>query len=107
MSVVFRRAERSQGKCIGDANFALVGRQYMPSHTVSERRKRRGKVPVGKKFRKVMREFGKGTLRSSSGEKVTSQKQAVAIAASEQRQANKGKHKRRVHRGGGTMTVRV
>lgn len=35
------------------------------------------------KFAKVMREFEAGTLRSSSGELVTSRKQAEAIAASE------------------------
>ena len=35
------------------------------------------------KIRKVMGEFKRGTLRSSSGEKVTDRKQAVAIAMSE------------------------
>ena len=35
------------------------------------------------KFKRVMREFAAGTLRSSSGEKVTSRSQAVAIAYSE------------------------
>ena len=35
------------------------------------------------KFAKVMREFENGTLKSSSGELVTSRKQAQAIAASE------------------------
>lgn len=35
------------------------------------------------KFAKVMREFEAGTLKSSSGELVTSRKQAQAIAASE------------------------
>lgn len=36
-----------------------------------------------KKVSKVMREYGAGTLKSSSGKKVTSRKQAVAIALSE------------------------
>lgn len=40
-----------------------------------------------RKFRKVMAEFEAGTLRSSSGEPVTSRKQAQAIAASEAEQA--------------------
>jgi len=35
------------------------------------------------KFSKVMREFYAGTLKSSSGQKVTSRQQAIAIAASE------------------------
>lgn len=35
------------------------------------------------KFAKVMREFYAGTLKSSSGKKVTSRAQAAAIAASE------------------------
>lgn len=49
----------------------------------------------GYKFTKVMHEFGKKTLRSSSGRKVTSQKQALAIAFSEQRRASGRKTKRR------------
>jgi hypothetical protein len=35
------------------------------------------------KFAKVMREFYAGTLKSSSGKKVTTRSQAIAIAASE------------------------
>lgn len=35
------------------------------------------------KIRKVMREYERGTLRSSTGKKVTSRKQALAIAMSE------------------------
>jgi hypothetical protein len=42
------------------------------------------------KVEKVMREFKGGKLKSSSGQKVTNQKQAVAIALSEAR-AVKGK----------------
>ena len=44
----------------------------MPKHTKSER-----------KIKKVLREFKKKKLKSSSGKKVTSRKQAVAIAMSE------------------------
>ena len=40
-----------------------------------------------RKVRKVMREYKKGTLKSSSGAKVRKRKQAVAIALSEARQA--------------------
>jgi hypothetical protein len=46
-----------------------------------------------KKVEKVMGEFKRGTLKSSSGQKVKSRKQAVAIALSEQRAANKKKRK--------------
>ena len=46
---------------------------------------------VGGKVQKVMHEFGSGKLRSSSGQKVTNPKQAIAIALSEQRRAKKYK----------------
>lgn len=46
------------------------------------------------KVRKVMREFKRGTLRSSSGQKVTKRKQAVAIGLSEDRRAH-GRRRRR------------
>ena len=39
------------------------------------------------KVEKVMHEFKEGTLNSSSGQKVTSRKQAVAIGLSEAREA--------------------
>ena len=42
---------------------------------------------VGEKFKTVMKEFGKGELKSSSGETVTDPEQAKAIAYSEQREA--------------------
>jgi len=44
-----------------------------------------------RKVAKVMREYKAGKLKSSSGDKVTSQKQAVAIAMSEARQVAKKK----------------
>ncbi len=54
------------------------------------------KSPKGKKVAKVMHEWGQGKLHSGSkqGPVVTNQKQAVAIALSEQRAANKGKKKK-------------
>jgi len=42
-----------------------------------------------KKVRKVMHEHKKGTLKSGSGKKVRSRKQAVAIAMSESGQSKK------------------
>jgi hypothetical protein len=45
------------------------------------------------KFGRVMREFYKGTLKSSSGTKVTSRDQALAIAASESKMKLKSKRK--------------
>jgi hypothetical protein len=41
------------------------------------------KQKMQRKVAKVMREYKAGTLKSSSGDKVTNQKQAVAIAMSE------------------------
>lgn len=41
------------------------------------------------KVEKVMGEFKRGKLESSSGDKVTNPKQAIAIALSEQRAARK------------------
>lgn len=43
------------------------------------------------KVEKVMHEFKAGSLRSSSGKKVTSRKQAIAIGLSEQRRVKRGK----------------
>ncbi len=47
------------------------------------------------KIKKVMGEYKRGTLHTGSktGPKVTSKKQAVAIALSEQRKSNRGKRK--------------
>lgn len=46
-----------------------------------------GRRPMAGKMDKVMGEFKRGTLRSSSGQKVTSHDQAMAIALSEAREA--------------------
>lgn len=53
----------------------------MAARSTSSRSKGRSKV------RKVMREHKEGKLRSGSGRKVKSRKQAVAIALSEARKA--------------------
>lgn len=60
------------------------------------------------KVRKVMREFKAGTLRSGStrGPKVTSRKQAVAIALSEAREAGEHVTPRR-HRGSAGLANRA
>ena len=47
-----------------------------------------------KKIEKVMGEFKRGTLRSSSGPKVTKRRQAVAIAMSEAGLSREKKRKR-------------
>ena len=49
--------------------------------------KRRYGKKASKKVAKVMRERKRGTLRSGSGKKVTSRKQAIAIGLSEARKA--------------------
>ena len=51
-------------------------------------RRRTGRRPAGRgKVAKVMREYKRKTLRSSSGSKVRKRKQAVAIALSEARRS--------------------
>ena len=47
----------------------------------------RSSVTARRKIRKIMEEEKEGTLRSGSGKKVTSRKQAIAIALSEARKA--------------------
>ncbi len=47
----------------------------------------RGKTLAERKVERVMHERKQGTLRSSSGQKVTSRKQAIAIGLSEAREA--------------------
>ena len=47
------------------------------------------KAKMQRKVKKVMREYKSGELKSSSGQKVTDQKQAVAIAMSEARRMKK------------------
>lgn len=49
------------------------------------------KTKMQKKVAKVMREYKAGTLKSSSGDKVTTKDQAVAIAMSEAGYKQKGK----------------
>ena len=49
------------------------------------------KTKMQKKVAKVMREYKAGTLKSSSGDKVTTKYQAVAIAMSEAGYKQKGK----------------
>jgi hypothetical protein len=49
------------------------------------------KAKMQEKVHKVMREYKAGKLKSSSGDKVASRQQAVAIAMSEAEQMKKGK----------------
>ena len=53
----------------------------MPTKSTSTRTKGKAKI------HKVMKEHKEGKLKSSSGKKVTSRKQAVAIALSEARES--------------------
>ena len=55
----------------------------MPRRTGTKTRRRTG----GKKIAKVMREYKRGSLKSSSGGTVKKRKQAVAIALSEARRS--------------------
>ena len=49
------------------------------------------KTKAEKKISKVMTEYGKGKLKSSSGGKVTNPKQAIAIALSEAKRKKKSR----------------
>jgi len=49
------------------------------------------KTKMQAKVAKVMREYKAGKLKSSSGDKVTNEKQAIAIAMSEAEAVKKGK----------------
>lgn len=49
------------------------------------------KLHKSRKFKVVMDEYARGTLKSGSGEKVKDQKQALAIAYSESRKAKSKK----------------
>ena len=53
--------------------------------------KKGGAIKGPKKVEKVMREFKSGKLKSSSGQKVTNPKQAIAIGLSEAGMSRKGK----------------
>lgn len=52
--------------------------------------KSRKDIEATPKFKKVMSEYGQGTLKSSSGADVNSRQQAIAIAASESGQVRNG-----------------
>jgi Family of unknown function (DUF6496) len=64
------------------------GRASFPGQAVF-RRKFMATATQKKKVHKVMHEHKKGTLKSGSGKKVRSRKQAVAIAMSESGQSKK------------------
>ncbi|HEY7863223.1 MAG TPA: DUF6496 domain-containing protein [Thermoanaerobaculia bacterium] len=68
----------------------------MPARKSSGRRKYGPKAE--RKVGKVMREYKRGTLRSSSGGKVKSRKQAIAIGISEARRAGAKVPKKRSSR---------
>lgn len=53
---------------------------------------------AGEKVERVMHERKRGTLKSGSGKKVTSRKQAIAIGLSEARKAGKKVPKKRAAR---------
>ena len=59
------------------------------------RKKPTTKAGKQRKMHKVMSEHKRGTLRSSSGKKVTSRAQAVAIGLSESGQSKKRKRKKK------------
>ena len=74
-----------------------ISRSSIPKEiTTSPNKKKKQSYAKGGKVSKVMKEFKAGTLNSGSkkGPKVTSRKQAVAIALSEERKARKKRRKK-------------
>ena len=67
-----------------------IPKEISTSLSKRKKKKRRSKVPT------VMKEFKAGTLNSGSkkGPKVTSRKQAIAIALSEERKSRKKRRKK-------------
>jgi hypothetical protein len=57
----------------------------------AQQKKQTSSSPAKRKVKKVMGEYKQGKLKSSSGKKVTSKKQAVAIALSESRKKKRKK----------------
>jgi len=57
------------------------------------------KTKVGNQAKVVLKEYGKGKLRTNTGKKVTNRKQAFAIAMSEQRAAKKRGTSKRTWKG--------
>lgn len=60
---------------------SAIAEKFKSGNTAIKGKKAKGKL------HKVLREFKMGTLRSGSGQKVTSRKQAIAIGISEARKA--------------------
>jgi hypothetical protein len=65
------------------SEFTKLDEAMKHADTLGAGAKKRKKLKGQEKVHVVMKEFGRGTLHSSSGEKVTDPKQAVAIAMSE------------------------
>lgn len=71
----------------------LRQRTHAPGGSQAHPMRRNSPAPavMDKKMAKVMGEYHAGSLRSSSGRKVTKRKQAVAIGMSEARRAGRGR----------------
>ena len=81
--------ERVRGAC--KAMNGCSGNSQQMTAPLDSMKKKRDTLSDNPKFKKVMCEYGEGTLKSSSGQAVTSQKQATAIAASESGQSYRKK----------------
>ena len=82
-------------------NLASNFREYFKTYFMAKYSKK-----AEEKIEKVMHEKKKGTLRSGSGKKVTSRKQAIAIGLSEARKKGKKVPKRKTGRKGGGQKKR-
>ena len=66
-----------------DPKQILISMLYLTGRSMAKKTASKGK----RKVHKVMHEFKEGSLKSSSGKKIKSRKQAVAVALSEARSA--------------------
>lgn len=78
--------KKSDCGCGGDTGSVQVSKRLLSTLAKAQR----AKTKRQKKIATVMREFKRGDLKSSSGDKVTDSKQAMAIALSEARRVDKG-----------------
>lgn len=61
----------------------MAPRRHLPSSKWGEVMAKKDTSHARKKVERVMKEYKKGELKSSSGEKITNRRQAIAVALSE------------------------
>ncbi|MDE1163611.1 MAG: DUF6496 domain-containing protein [Acidobacteriaceae bacterium] len=87
-SVTKKAAKKSTAKK-ATAKKTTTARKAAPKKAAKKTTARKYSTAASKNVETEMREFNRGTLKSGSGKKVTSRKQAIAIGLSEARKAGK------------------